>query len=85
MRSWGLVDAETCARYVARSSGPSASWSRAISARPAIPIPADGLGRFVTALAEHGLARADLDVLGIGSPRRLLGLATASSLHQRGD
>ncbi len=73
MRAWGLVDAQTCARYVAEF-GPERFLVSSDLGQTGNPIPADGLGRFVTALAEQGLARADLDVLGIASPRRLLGL-----------
>ncbi len=77
MRAWGLVDAPACARYVA-TFGPRAFVVSSDLGQTGNPIPCDGLRRFVAELERHGLAKADLDMLGIGSPRRLLGLPAAS-------
>ena len=74
MRAWGLVDAATCAAYVAKF-GPEHFLISSDLGQSGNPVPADGLRRFAAALADAGLARDDLDRLGSQSPRRLLGIA----------
>ncbi len=73
MRAWGLVDAATCARYVA-AYGPASFLISSDLGQSGNPVPADGLRRFAAELQRCGLKREDLDVLGSASPRRLLGL-----------
>lgn len=74
MRAWGLVDAATCARYVARY-GPERFIVSSDLGQSGNPIPADGLRRFVAALALEGLDAEALRVMGAANPRRLLGLS----------
>lgn len=76
MRSWGLVDAETCARYVATFGARTFLVSSDLG-QSGNPIPADGIRRFVAALASLGVSREELDLLGRGVPRRLLGVDAA--------
>jgi Family of unknown function (DUF6282) len=73
MRSWALVDAETCARYVA-TFGAQAFLVSSDLGSSGNPVPADGIRRFVAALATLGVSREELDQLGREVPRRLLGV-----------
>ena len=76
MRAWGLVDAPTCARYVA-TYGPDAFVVSSDLGQSGNPIPSDGLRRFVDELARQGLGKDALATLGKVGPRRLLGIALA--------
>ncbi|HTJ24631.1 MAG TPA: DUF6282 family protein [Candidatus Limnocylindria bacterium] len=73
MRAWGTVDTETCARYVA-TFGADAFLVSSDLGSSGNPVPADGIRRFVAALAALGISRAELDALGRDAPRRLLGV-----------
>jgi hypothetical protein len=73
MRSWGLVDAAVCARYVA-TYGPAAFLISSDLGQTGNPVPADGLRRFVSELERLGISREDLETLGSASPRRLIGV-----------
>lgn len=73
MRAWGLVDAATCARYVA-TYGPAAFLISSDLGQSGNPVPADGLRRFVSELGRLGVTGADLDTLGSTSPQRLIGV-----------
>jgi hypothetical protein len=73
MRAWGLVDASTCARYVA-TYGPESFVVSSDLGQSGNPVPSDGLRRFVDELGHHGVGTDASQTLGRIGPRRLLGV-----------
>jgi len=78
MRTWGTVDAPTCAAFISEF-GPQHFIISSDLGQNGNPIPSDGLRGFAAELLAVGLSGADIRALAVDNPRRLLGVEAVSA------